>query len=80
MPEDLSILGFDDIPLCRYTRPPLSTIRQNRPDLGKSAFYALSSQLNKVQLSSLLLHAELVKRASCTDAPTDTSRIRNILK
>ncbi|MBQ8833563.1 MAG: LacI family DNA-binding transcriptional regulator [Oscillospiraceae bacterium] len=80
VPEDLSVLGFDDIPLCRYTHPPLSTIRQNRAELGKSAFYALSSQLNKVQLSSLLLHAELVKRASCTDVSTDFSRIRNILK
>ncbi len=80
VPEDLSVLGYDDIPLCRYTMPPLSTIRQNRAELGKSAFYALSSQLNKVQLSSLLLHAELVKRASCTDVPTDSSRIRNILK
>ena len=80
VPEDLSVLGFDDIPLCRYTMPPLSTIRQNRAELGKSAFYALSSQLNKVQLSSLLLHAELVKRASCSDVPSDSSRIRNILK
>ena len=80
VPEDLSVLGFDDIPLCRYTRPPLSTIRQNRAELGKSAFYALSSQLNKVQLSSLLLHAELVKRASCTDVPPDSTRVMNILK
>ncbi len=80
VPEDLSVLGFDDIPLCRYTMPPLSTIRQNRAELGKSAFYALSSQLNKVHLSSLLLHAELVKRASCTDVPADSTRIRSILK
>lgn len=80
VPEDLSVMGFDDIPLCRYTMPPLSTIRQNRVELGKSSFYALSSQLNKVQLSSLLLHAELVKRASCTDAPTDLSRVQNVIK
>ena len=69
IPEDISILGFDDIPLCRYTTPPLSTIRQNRSGLGKSAFYALSSQLNKVHLSTFLLHAELIKRSSCAAAP-----------
>lgn len=65
IPDDISIIGFDDIPLCRYTVPPLSTIRQNRAALGKSAFFALSSQLNAVHLSTFLLHAELIVRASC---------------
>ena len=65
VPEDVSILGFDDVPLCRYTIPPLTTIRQDRTNLGKSAFYALTSQLNRVHVSALLLHAELVKRESC---------------
>ena len=65
VPEDVSILGFDDIPLCRYTIPPLTTIRQDRMNLGKSAFYALTSQMNHVSVSSLLLHAELVVRGSC---------------
>lgn len=65
VPEDVSILGFDDIPLCRYTVPPLTTIRQDRMNLGKSALYALTSQMNHVCVSSLLLHAELVVRGSC---------------
>lgn len=69
IPEDVSFLGNDDIPLCRYTWPPLTTIRQNRPALGKSAFYALSCHLNGVYLSTHLLHAELVKRTSCGPAP-----------
>ena len=65
IPEDVSIMGYDDIPLCSYTTPPLTTIRQNRPALGKSAFYALSSHLNGVPLSTHMLHAELICRASC---------------
>ena len=65
VPEDISILGFDDIPLCQTTTPPLTTIRQNRSALGKSAFYAMSSLLNKVAISSLLLHPELKIRSSC---------------
>lgn len=69
VPEDVSIMGFDDIPLCRYTFPPLSTIRQNRPALGKSAFYALSCHLKGVSLSTHLLHAELIRRGSCGPAP-----------
>ena len=69
VPDDISIMGYDDIPLCRYTTPPLTTIRQNRSALGKSAFYALSGQFNGVALSSHLLHAELIKRGSCGPAP-----------
>lgn len=76
IPEDISILGFDDIPLCRYTLPPLTTIRQNRTSLGKSAFYALSSQLNQVPLSTYLLHAELICRASCAPAPDSRCILR----
>lgn len=71
VPDDISIMGHDDIPLCRYTTPPLTTIRQNRPALGKSAFYALSCQLNDVPLSTHLLHAELIRRSSCGPAPKE---------
>ncbi len=65
VPEDVSILGFDDLPLCRSTTPPLTTIRQNRTELGKSAYCALSSQMEGVPLSTFLLHTELVERDSC---------------
>ncbi len=65
VPEDISIIGFDDIPLCQTTEPPLTTVRQNRTELGKSAYCALSSQIGGVPLSTFLLHTELVKRGSC---------------
>ncbi len=65
VPEDVSILGFDDLLRCRNTTPPLTTIRQNRTELGKSAYCALSSQMEGVPLSTFLLHTELVKRSSC---------------
>ena len=71
VPDDLSILGFDDIPLCRYTNPPLTTIRQNRPLLGKSAFYALASHFNGIPLSTHMLHAELIQRSSCGPVPVN---------
>lgn len=66
VPEDVSILGFDDIPMCQTTTPPLTTIRQNRTELGKSAYCALSSQMQGVHLSTFLLHPELITRESCT--------------
>ena len=66
VPKDVSILGFDDIPLCCHTTPPLSTIRQDREQLGKSAFFALNSQMEQVPISTLLLHPQLVIRSSCS--------------
>lgn len=65
VPEDVSIIGFDDLPLCGLTQPPLTTIRQDRTELGRSAYCALSSQLEGVHLSTFLLHTELVERDSC---------------
>ena len=67
VPEDIGIVGFDDIPMCRYTLPPLTTIRQDRINIGKSGFYAMLNQLNNVHVTSLLLHPELIERASCTE-------------
>jgi DNA-binding LacI/PurR family transcriptional regulator len=77
IPDDLSIIGFDDIPLCRYTTPPLSSIRQNRDDLGRSAFYALESQIKQIPISMLLLHAELIERESIGIAPKKQPLLEN---
>ncbi len=65
VPEDISVMGFDDIPLCETSNPPLTTIRQNRTEIGKSAYCALSSQMENVPLSTFLLHTELITRSSC---------------
>lgn len=70
VPEDISVIGYDDLPMSSCTTPPLTTIRQNRPALGKSAFYALSGQLGGVAVSTHLLHAELIQRSSCGPVPS----------
>mgnify|MGYP004535073071 CR=1 len=69
VPDDVSIIGFDDLPIAAYTSPPLTTIRQDRTELGKSGFFALSSLLNGVSISTFLLHAQLIERKSTGKAP-----------
>ena len=64
IPDDISIIGFDDLPICAYTAPPLTTVRQERIQLGKSGYYALESLMNEVAIGTILLHASLIVRNS----------------
>lgn len=69
VPEDISIVGFDDLPMTAYTLPSLTTIRQNRIGIGKCGYYALSCLLNQVSIGSILLRATLIVRNSTGPAP-----------
>lgn len=64
VPEDLSIVGFDDLPLAAISNPPLTTIQQDRLALGKCGFYAMSSLLENTPIGSILLRAKLIVRES----------------
>ncbi|MGP9421288.1 DNA-binding transcriptional regulator CytR [Ewingella allii] len=70
IPEDLSVVGFDDIKQSQYFDPPLTTVAQPRFQLGRQAMLLLLEQLNghSVQSGSRLLESELVIRGS-TAAP-----------
>ena len=69
VPDDVNIIGFDVLPIAAYTSPPLTTIRQDRIELGKSGFFALSSLLNGVSISTFLLHTQLIERKSTGNVP-----------
>jgi len=65
VPEDLSIVGFDDIPLARYVNPPLTTVRQPAFEKGVQAARSLIQCLEKgAPPRSRILDLELVIRAS----------------
>jgi LacI family repressor for deo operon, udp, cdd, tsx, nupC, and nupG len=70
VPQDLSIVGFDDIKLTQYCDPPLTTVAQPRYEIGRQAMLLLLEQLHgqAVPSGSRLLDSELIIRGS-TAAP-----------
>lgn len=67
VPEDISIMGFDDIEISRYITPRLTTIRQKCDEIGKTAVDLLVKQINeKAKLKiNKIIPIELVERDSC---------------
>ena len=45
IPEDISIVGYDDIQLSAYTQPSLTTLRLPRIEIATAAFRALYNSL-----------------------------------
>lgn len=75
VPEDLAVVGFDDIPESAYFTPPLTTVRQDLLEVGCQAVSLLNQQLQARQNEELisaqatLLEPELVVRQSSFRKP-----------
>lgn len=66
IPEQLSVIGVDDMPLTQHYAPPLTTMRQDMPRIGLEAARILIHAIegNRTQQCQLKLPAELVVRQS----------------
>ena len=66
IPQDVAVMGYDDIELARYLSPPLSTIHQPKDELGELAIDTLIHRLSDPDASqqTLVLTPELVARGS----------------
>ena len=75
VPDQLSVIGVDDMPLSSYFDPPLTTMRQDMPLIGQEAIRKLIDiiQNKTVEQTVLKLPAQLVVRQSTVKGGDSTS-------
>lgn len=67
VPDDFSIIGFDDIDLSRYIEPKLTTIQQDKYKMGTEAAELLLKMINESEekFDPVILPTKLIERESC---------------
>ena len=75
VPQDLSVVGLDDIDFAEFTLPPLTTIRLSRSELARAAFDALRQHSDNTGSAGIqrefLVSTSLVVRGSTAPPPAD---------
>ena len=66
VPEDLAVVGYDDLEIARFTNPPLTTIAQPKKAIGVQAVNLLAARMSQKNRppSRLILPPELIVRRS----------------
>jgi LacI family transcriptional regulator len=80
IPDELSLVGFDDIRFSRFTTPPLTTIQMSQTLLAELAFKALLAEVERESTapegSEYELVTNLILRGSTALAPSQNGRLR----
>jgi len=76
VPEDISVIGFDDISLASQLYPTLSTVREPLPQMARAAVNMLLAMIVGLEAPSqrITLPAQLITRQSTAGARTSESR------
>ncbi|MDI9335743.1 MAG: LacI family DNA-binding transcriptional regulator [Gammaproteobacteria bacterium] len=64
VPDDISLIGFDDLPHSAFTLPPLTTVKHSMYNMGVEAAKAMFSLINGENLTPTLIKADLIIRES----------------
>ena len=77
VPQDLSVIGFDDLPVARWVSPPLTTVLQPLAEMGRAAAQMLDElidglplRMNRVELSTELIVRESTAALPISGRPT----------
>lgn len=73
VPQDLSVVGFDDVPLASHTEPPLTTVHQPMRLMGETAARLLLAHFDGTAMpqGSTVLPTELIVRGSTAAAASE---------
>ena len=80
IPEDLAVVGFDDILLASYVSPSLTTIAQSKAEMGQLAMHMALDLMQTTNpaaegISDIVVKGKLIKRESSASVFTFQSRI-----
>jgi len=66
VPDDIAVIGFDDVPLASYTEPPLTTVRQELRGMGETAARMLLSCFDGISMPTapVMLPTTLIIRGT----------------
>jgi LacI family transcriptional regulator len=67
IPDDISVIGFDDLPSSSYTEPPLTSIRVSTHQIGQRALERLAERINGLsdnKPETILIAGNLIERGS----------------
>lgn len=67
VPEDISVIGFDDIHLLKYTNYNLTTMKQDFAQMGEQAFKQISEMLAGRSSQQIMLGCQLIERGTVLD-------------
>jgi DNA-binding LacI/PurR family transcriptional regulator len=65
VPDDVSVVGYDDVPFARYSRPALTTILQDTARAGRLLVSKLIDAAGGGEMRSERIPTELIVRGSC---------------
>jgi len=65
VPQDVSVVGFDDLPRAAYVTPALTTVRQNIREAGEGLVRAIAGLIEGTPVESVQMAPKLIVRDSC---------------
>ena len=73
IPQDVAVVGFDDVSFARYLSPALTTVHAPIEDVGRESVHQLAHLMNGEPAEALtLMRTQLVIRESCGCAPASS--------
>lgn len=67
VPDDISVIGFDDLSLLKFTSYNLTTMKQKFDKLGQAAFMQIKDMLDGRQAQNVMINCKLIERGTVAD-------------